>query len=89
MRISERGDKMNKQALIRAIVKSDLTGRQKMYLEELVKSARVGMWIREEDSELGEFYKCSICGSMALYCEYPLQVLSKYCPECGAKMRYD
>lgn len=79
--------KLDKNKLIEHILKSDLTAMEKRYLEGLVNSAMVGTWIYEENEELGTYYKCSLCGSMALYCEYPLQVLSEYCPECGAKMQ--
>ena len=41
----------------------------------------VEAWIDSEDE-----HKCSNCGAEAFYVEFEGEVLSPFCPQCGAKM---
>lgn len=60
------------------------------WLEELLefrKTVQYGKWKRECYMGDCEYY-CSLCGEHALYEENSFSnVLSKYCPNCGHKMR--
>ncbi len=50
---------------------------------------------RYENKYANHYYECSVCGKSALYTikvtnlgnQYPDQVLSEYCPNCGARMK--
>ena len=45
-----------------------------------------GKWERKE-SELSWWYECSSCGETPLYSPYSDEVLTPFCPWCGAEMR--
>lgn len=46
---------------------------------------RTGKWIKEDDEGCW-WYECSECGDYPLKNAYGHDVLSDYCPACGAKM---
>ena len=49
-----------------------------------------GKWLNEDFPEktatVNDFAICSVCGEMSHKAEHGYAILSKYCPECGAKM---
>ena len=47
-----------------------------------------GRWERKE-SDLSWWYECSECGESPLYNPYSDEVLTPFCPWCGAEMRGD
>lgn len=52
-----------------------------------VKEDKLGVWVFDKENDS---YKCSLCNGEAL-CDssgrgYVLQLLSSYCPYCGAEM---
>ena len=51
-----------------------------------IEPVRYGKWRKE--CYMGDCdYYCSLCGTHALYIENSFdEILSKYCPNCGAKM---
>lgn len=51
---------------------------------ELTKDKRVGVWLVVNE---GKDYLCSECGVSALYNYFESKEKSKYCPNCGAKMK--
>lgn len=44
-----------------------------------------GRWIRKE-SDLSWWYECSECGESPLFDPYENEVLTRFCPWCGARM---
>ena len=44
-----------------------------------------GRWLRKE-SDLSWWYECSECGESPLYSPYSDEVLTPFCPWCGARM---
>lgn len=63
-------------------------GTLKVILDQqpTVELVQYGKWRKE--CYMGDCdYYCSLCGTHALYIENSFdEVLSKYCPNCGAKM---
>jgi hypothetical protein len=47
-----------------------------------------GRWVKQTDENCW-WYECSECGDYPLKNAYGHEVLSKYCPNCGARMRED
>lgn len=45
-----------------------------------------GRWLRKE-SDLSWWYECSECGESPLFDPYENEVLTRFCPWCGADMR--
>ena len=44
---------------------------------------KTGKWITASNTQ---WYECSECAGAPLWDEYDQEVLSDYCPNCGAKM---
>ena len=44
-----------------------------------------GRWVRKE-SDLSWWYECSECGESPLFDPYENEVLTRFCPWCGAEM---
>ena len=44
-----------------------------------------GRWVRKE-SDLSWWYECSECGESPLFDPYENEVLTRFCPWCGARM---
>ena len=49
-----------------------------------------GMWLNEDfpnkAATVNDFAICSVCGETSHKAEHGYAILSKYCPNCGAKM---
>lgn len=60
------------------------------YLIALHGKRPQGEWVIDEDTifgAYGNYRKCSICNEDAEWLDGGSQFLSKYCPNCGAKMQ--
>ena len=60
------------------------------YTKAINEEKPQGEWIFDEDTIFGIYgiyRKCSICNEDAEWLDGGSQFLSKYCPNCGAKMR--
>lgn len=55
-----------------------------------VAPVRYGKWLNEDFPEkmatVHDMAICSVCGELSHKVEHGYNVLSKYCPNCGAKM---
>lgn len=76
---------INKALILDRILHSkELTALEKRYLENLVKSdtSKCGKWVKDAFGTIDdERYHCSVCGIVK-----KVVSISKYCPNCGAKM---
>lgn len=52
-----------------------------------------GRWLdedfQENEATVHGFAVCSVCGELSHKAEHGYNILSTYCPNCGAKMRCD
>lgn len=46
-----------------------------------------GEWIVDEDNGILKYMKCSNCGKVAEWLDDGRQLLSNFCPNCGADLR--
>ena len=46
-----------------------------------------GKWVVDEDITFGNFKKCSNCNKAAEWLDGGSQLLSNFCPNCGASMK--
>lgn len=54
--------------------------------EDGIIERKKGEWIKQDDEQCW-WYECSVCGDYPLKNSYGHDVLSVYCPNCGAQMR--
>ena len=47
---------------------------------------KTGMWIKHHDGDQ-RWYECQVCGDYPLKSSYGEDVLTRFCPWCGAEMK--
>lgn len=86
----KRGIKMTHKENIRAILECNFAGFKDEIIDNacnriLEQEPKTGRWVKKEN-DICWWYVCSECGQEPLKNKWNYDELSRYCPNCGAKM---